>query len=755
MKRQGYRRGAWVALVLTIGFVIASCSTEPPQTPEPLPPPTLEPASIATPASPPAQPTVTPVPLGQADTARPPLGGPTTECVAGTLGATRLPGQRFGVNIPPSAAPIERSFDLARDMHAEWVRATLRWSDLEPQQGAYRWESLDALADGALSRGLHVLLVITDAPTWAVAGASGGLPDRPQDFGAFMGALASQARGRITAYEIWRNPNTAAANGGTTAQPGQYVEVLKAAYSAVKSADPCAIVLNGALLPTASRDPKVAIDDLAFYRGMLAYNNGEVRKAYDILAVQLNTSGVAGKGKWPRAYPTQSRGFYGHVDMIHDEMTAGDEADKQVWVVQVGYRVDGETAVTPEQQGQYLVDLFPLSRKAYPWISTIFVRDLGIGTPADDVPGFSLLNPDGTPRVAYGMLRNYFGAERAKRERIVSIKGTDLVELWSFGPNSRPIGRLVAGPDGAIYTLTSIGFVRAVDPNGAFRLAVHPAKRNVLGVAIDSQQRIYTSADDGTLWAFSDGGEVLWSVLTDGVPATSLLLNRDEQTLYTGTSKEHLDAYSIADGHKLWGAQLDGILGEPALGADGTVYVGTTEGTLYAVAPDGTPRWKYQAEAWVHSAPIISGTLIYAASEEGAIFALDSTGAQRWRFELGAAPAGLALGSDGMVYASTADGQLHALDRDGRPRWTTPLGGGAPTAPAAGTDGLVYVGAEDGGLRVVRPDGAIAGVFGFDVPIRIPPLVGSDGAVYVALGDGQDYLTAFGPRALKKQYQIP
>jgi outer membrane protein assembly factor BamB len=752
MRRELRRRGSVFAVII-VSFVIASCSPggapEPTPTLEPvlplLPSPTSQ-ASLPAPAA-----TGTPVPLGQATplpagqaTPQPIGGAPSSAC---PTGAVRLPGLRYGVNIVPGDTNLTRSLDQARDMSAGWVRATLRWSDLEPQQGAYRWEQLDALVEGAQTRGLRLLLAVTQAPAWA--DATGGLPEKPEDFGTFMGALANHATGKISAYEIWREPNVAPSNSTQPADPKDYVELLQAASTAIKHVDPCALVLNGALRPAASNTPSVT-DDLDFYRDMLAYNGGAVRTLYDILAVQLNTSGQPGKGKWPRDDMAQSRGFFGHVNVVRDEMTAADEADKQVWVVQVGYSTAGEHAVAPEQQAENLTGLLDLSRQGNPWISGFFARDLGAASDQD--AGFSLLNPDGAPRPAYTALRDYYASARAQRELAEPIIGTDLMVLWRFQPNPEPIGQLVAGQDGAVYTQSANGYVRAIDPNGALRLTVKPSRKRVPGVTADAQGRIYATGDNGALSAYTPGGDFLWTVLTDGTATTALLLSSDERALYTGTNKEHLDAYATDDGHKLWGAPLGGIAGTPALASDGTLYIGSTDGALHAIAPDGTPRWRYPTEGFVQFAPALGGNTIYGATDRGIAFALDASGQQRWRVELGAPSTGLTIGVDGTVYATTADGTLHALAPDGTSRWSTPLGGGHPTAPAAAPDGRLYAGAEDGRLRVVTPDGKIAGVFDLKAPLNIAPLIGRDGAIYVAVGERHNMVLAFGTAELKKRY---
>src|SRR5262249_42324477 len=146
----------------------------------------------------------------------------------------------------------------------------------------------------------------------------------------------------------------------------QYAQMLGAAHTAIKRTDPCALALFGALLPTPPNTPDAA-DDLAFYRGVLAYNSGEGRKYYDILAVQPNTSGVLGKAHGPRENQALSRQFFGHVYVIRDEMTAADQADKQVWIVRVGYSVAGQFAVAPNQQAEYLTKTIDDVRKNSPW----------------------------------------------------------------------------------------------------------------------------------------------------------------------------------------------------------------------------------------------------------------------------------------------------------------------------------------------------------------------------------------------------
>ena len=51
-----------------------------------------------------------------------------------------------------------------------------------------------------------------------------------------------------------------------------------------------------------------------------------------------------------------------------------------------------------------------------------------------------------------------------------------------------------------------------------------------------------------------------------------------------------------------WNYQTDGIVySSPAVGNDGTIYIGSTDRYLYALNPDGMLKWRYQTGLFLHS----------------------------------------------------------------------------------------------------------------------------------------------------------
>jgi len=61
----------------------------------------------------------------------------------------------------------------------------------------------------------------------------------------------------------------------------------------------------------------------------------------------------------------------------------------------------------------------------------------------------------------------------------------------------------------------------------------------------------------------------------------------------------------------------------PAIGTDGTIYVGSHDHYLYAIKPDGTLKWKYETGSGVDSSPVIGedGT-IYVGSDDRCLYAI-------------------------------------------------------------------------------------------------------------------------------------
>lgn len=171
------------------------------------------------------------------------------------------------------------------EVGANWVKVRVDWRALEPVQGEINFAELDGIVDALNTDEFNILLTVTNSPTWArTAVDENGPPDDLADYGTFVGALAARYADRVDAYEVWDEPNLRRnwrcdTNGNPTICDIDYVELLTAAYDAVKSADSSAMVITGGLAPTGFNDGINAINDRIYLATILANGAGTVSDA--------------------------------------------------------------------------------------------------------------------------------------------------------------------------------------------------------------------------------------------------------------------------------------------------------------------------------------------------------------------------------------------------------------------------------------------------------------------------------------------
>lgn len=243
-------------------------------------------------------------------------------------------------------------------------------------------------------------------------------------------------------------------------------------------------------------------------------------------------------------------------------------------------------------------------------------------------------------------------------------------------------------PEAAVYTGTSIGNLSLVTAAQGSALS---------GTTTDISECLCT---------FSAVAGTTYLICVDGVTSA----DTGEFTL------------SLAD--SLWQAVTgDSVTCSPAVGPDGTVYVGSNDNSIYALGPGGAVRWSYAAASVfdTSSAAVASDGTVYAGNTDGSLYAFTSSGSLKWTYAVPAPPAasGLdnafssspAVAADGTVYIHDDNGDLYALDPDGSLKWTAAVSGVSYAAPTVALDGTVYIGNDSGSLYAFNPDGSQKWVF--------------------------------------------
>ncbi len=241
-------------------------------------------------------------------------------------------------------------------------------------------------------------------------------------------------------------------------------------------------------------------------------------------------------------------------------------------------------------------------------------------------------------------------------------------------------------------------------------------------------------------WTFTGGSYFMYSTPAIG----------SDGTIYIGNNDGKFYAVN-PDGTQKWNYTTGKIYGSAAIARDGTIYVGSYDNNLSAINPDGSFKWSYPTGKIYGSPAIASDGTIYVGSYDKNFYAVNPDGTLKWVKATGSyfyytTPA---IGPDGTVYIGSYDKKLYAFNPDGTIRWTNTTGGGFDGGPAIGSDGTIYIGNyQDKKVYAINPDGTQKWSILTGNYIYASPAIAADGTIYIGGTDGKFY--AFNPDSTQK-----
>ena len=247
--------------------------------------------------------------------------------------------------------------------------------------------------------------------------------------------------------------------------------------------------------------------------------------------------------------------------------------------------------------------------------------------------------------------------------------------------------------------------------------------------------------------------EVKWKTKTNGDFLASPVVAGE--LIYIGGQKGRFQAIDPRTGKEHWHLIVEGAINVPPAFANGTVFVGTTDGQLYALDAAGgfnilgkrfnAYRWSTKLDGSILSPPAVIDGSVYVATVDGTLTALNSsTGRIQWKYSGGGKQFSTpAIGSK-RIYYNRPDVKDHlvALSRKkGEELWSFKHGrdNDSTFSTPAVTGNQVILGSSDSRIYGLDTETGIEKwVLNTSAPIVSSPAI-TDTQVFIGNMDGQLY----------------
>jgi len=362
------------------------------------------------------------------------------------------------------ATTRERELDAIQAVGSRWVRIDLTWSVIQDGgPSTYDWTEVDRIVRGITSRGMKVLGTIAYTPSWArPAGTTEKHGPDPDQYAAFAAkAVQHYAAMGVHHYEVWNEPNIGF--WAPKPDPAAYTKLLKAAYPAIKGADPSATVLTGGTAPASTEGSNYSPVD--FLKRIYANGGGD---SFDAVAHHpycwAATTFPGEPEEWSAWHQMEGTG-----QSLRSVMKANGDAAKKIWGTEYGAPTNGppDDRVTERQQADMITKAYTLW-KDYEWAGPLFIyqgRDIGTDTSTRE-DFFGLLRHDFSKKPSYTAYRNLVAG-------VGNASGAARTTIKVKGKGRRGRG----SANGIVSIRPDANGAESVEPTGSVKLKLYRQAR--------------------------------------------------------------------------------------------------------------------------------------------------------------------------------------------------------------------------------------------------------------------------------------
>jgi len=344
-------------------------------------------------------------------------------------------GQGFGYGVQVHmvhANNENKVMDMTKGMNFNWIKQQVEWKVFESNQGNPDFGALEGIVNTANGKGINLLFSVVNAPGWAresgYDSSVGGPPADPATFASFNGKLAAKYCGTsLKAIEVWNEQNLHYEWGNKPLNAGEYVNLLKPSYAAIKAACPSMTVVSGALTPAGSNG-NLAMDDFQyleemFQAGMANYAdaigahpsgyNVPPSKTYQEACAAIQISGNSFNGACDS--PHHSWSFRSTMEGYRSIASRYGASNKRIWPTEFGWAAGGAfdnryayaNDNSLEEQAQWTVEAYQMM-KSWGWVGPAFLWNLNFRVVANgtEKAQWGIVSNGWDPLPAYNALRD-------------------------------------------------------------------------------------------------------------------------------------------------------------------------------------------------------------------------------------------------------------------------------------------------------------------------------------------------------------
>jgi hypothetical protein len=351
---------------------------------------------------------------------------------------------------------LNTAMQQMQTMGVTQIRVLLPWAYMETKENTYSWTQADQLLKTAAKYGMAVEATITSTPTWATQYSAGGViangqPNSVTDYASFVQAVAARygssnnaATGLISAIEVWNEPNGFTGWYPTPTAQG-YTDLLKAAYTAIKSVAP-GITVVGGVLGAGITIGSLTINPVNFLQQMYADGAAGFFDALSFHPYNYTATFSAGT--------TFVNSAIKQLQALRALLNANGDAAKLIWATEYGEPSSEKGGQA--QQAAYIQD-FLTTWSSLAGVGPMFLYSL---LPDGQGDNLNIFNPDWTAKAAVAVIEAWITAHPPGAPPATSIPGTIVDTVGQLLANigkalSNAVSSVVSGLSSALSGVTA------------------------------------------------------------------------------------------------------------------------------------------------------------------------------------------------------------------------------------------------------------------------------------------------------------